>query len=88
MSDDITNRGVRGFLSAEIISLFVVGGVTWGALNASVDALESEVVTVRAEIKEKTRIDSQINERLAVMATNQEHFKREIEKMLDLLEEG
>lgn len=72
--DDITNRVLGRFLSAEVLTLLIVGGMAWGSLTTEVDALDGEVSEVHQDQKEAREDVNEINSRLDVIQTNQEHF--------------
>jgi len=90
--DDITNKVLGRFLSAEVITLFIVGGIAWGALTTEVDALDKEVVTIKSDQKETHGDLNEVKQKLGVLETNQEHFKekfkeqeKSVNKILEIL---
>jgi uncharacterized protein YlxW (UPF0749 family) len=100
MPNDDTPSGlgrVLSVLSVEFLGLLMLVGISWGTLTSKVSGLESAVedqksITAQEVVQTKQVTDdlskevNQINRKVDVLGTNQEHFKAQINRVDDRLE--
>lgn len=87
----------RKVVSIEFLSVLFLIGVSWGTLTMKVSGLENQVTDQKTEQQKDlgdakkitddlSKEVNQINRKVDVLGTNQEHFKGQIERMDDRLE--
>lgn len=95
--DDIPNSVLGRFLTLEMLGMVVLIGVSWGALTTRVNSLDSQIAdakeTTAYEVAEAKKVTdnlseevNQINRKVDVLGSNQEHFKDQIDRVDDRLE--
>jgi len=94
---DISNSVLGRFLTLEMLGMVVLIGVSWGALTTRVNSLDSQIEdakeTTAHEVAEAKKVTdnlssevNQINRKVDVLSSNQEHFKDQINRVDDRLE--
>lgn len=101
MGEEIHPQGGIGrslsALSLEFLGLLILVGISWGTLTAKVSGLEEKVTDQKStqayETVESKKVTddlskevNQINRKVDVLGTNQEHFKAQINRVDDRLE--
>jgi len=94
---DISNSVLGRFLTLEMLGMVVLIGVSWGALTTRVNSLDSQIEdakeTTAYEVAEAKKVTdnlssevNQINRKVDVLGSNQEHFNDQINRVDDRLE--
>jgi len=90
-ANDGANAFIRRFVTVEFLGVLVVVGISWGSLASDVSTHNAQHAAEVHELKQEQKALAhnvhEVDRKLGVIETNQDHFKEQLKQQREKQEE-